>query len=71
MNQFDASQIKQQVDTLVSKEVDRKEFLKHVGIGVLAMTGVVGVLRALNVVGRPENTSVSHGYGTSTYGGKK
>lgn len=68
MAQLDSQQIKAQVDDLLGKEVDRKEFLKHVGIGVVAMTGVLGVLKALNLVGMPNS---AQGYGSSIYGGKK
>ena len=69
MTQLDTKHIKTQVDDLLGKEVDRKEFLKHVGIGVIAMTGVLGVLKTLNLVGG--SSSLAQGYGSSVYGGKK
>lgn len=62
--------IRKQLDTVLQKEVDRKDFLKHVGIAAAA---VVGVPTLLKVVGqgnlRPSSNTV--GYGASAYGGTK
>ena len=46
--------------------MDRKNFLKHVGIGVLALTGFTGVVKLLQ-----GNQLQNSGYGSSVYGGPK
>jgi len=62
---------------ILQKEMDRKDFLKHVGIGIVAMTGVAAGLRAMGYlptrqttpslgVGKPQPA----GYGASVYGGR-
>ena len=56
------------VKQLLSKEMDRREFLAHVGAGVLAVVGITGLLKNLNDF-RGKN-HVSSGYGSSIYGGK-
>ena len=53
-----------QVNELLQKRMDRKAFLKHVGIGVLAMTGLTGALKLLQ--GGHKSTK---GYGDNAYGG--
>ena len=53
------------VQTLMAKEVDRKQFLLHVGAAVLTLTGVSGMIKALT---EPATGSPS-GYGASSYGG--
>ena len=61
--------MKNEITTLMTKPMDRKDFLKHVGIVVLAVTGVTGLLAALNhgVSGVPSQTQHG-GYGGSRYG---
>lgn len=56
-----------QLNSLLTKRMDRKDFLKHVAIGVVAMTGVNTVLKVIN----PESTKSVQpsGYGSSSYGG--
>ncbi len=60
--------LKPQMTSLLEKKMDRAGFLKHVGIGVLAVTGVTGVLRALGIA---QPSGGAHSYGTSPYGGIK
>ena len=50
--------------------MDRTDFLKHVAIGALALTGVAGVLRTLGV-SPSAGGAQSQSYGGSTYGGVK
>lgn len=59
-----------QLDTtkLLQKEMDRKDFLKHIGIGVIALTGLSAVLRTLVQHPTASNASQSD-YGGSAYGG--
>lgn len=72
--------IKQQFDTLLNKEMDRKDFLKYsVGV-ILAAVGVTGMIRLLlgqAGVSLPGHTGSVHsgkseegagGYGASAYG---
>jgi hypothetical protein len=55
---------------LFNKEMNRKEFLAHVGAGALAVVGVSGILKnMLNY--KPRQQSSSMGYGASSYGGRK
>jgi hypothetical protein len=66
------------IDTsaLLQKEMDRKDFVKNVGIGILALSGVTAALKAVSlaptagkkVLGGSNN---SYGYGSSAYGGAK
>lgn len=60
--------IKPQVASLLDKKMDRAGFLKHVGIGMLAVTGVAGVLKALGV---SPSVGGTQSYGSSAYGGVK
>lgn len=60
--------VKLDIAQLLDKEMDRKDFLKHVGIGIVALTGFSAVLKALS----QQTTSGSPkyaGYGGSSYGG--
>lgn len=61
--------IKQQTQALLNKEMDRKDFLKHVGIAALLVTGVSAVIGGLGQVGRSNVAVQSRGYGGSPYGG--
>jgi len=56
---------KKPLNNLLQKEVDRKEFLTHVGAGALAVIGVTSLLKALG----EDNKTSSAGYGGSSYGG--
>lgn len=70
--------MKQQITTLLSKEMDRKDFLKYMAAaGVMAMGGGV-ILQSLGGfdklgldAGRQQasNNAQSYGYGASVYGG--
>lgn len=62
--------MKNELDSLLQKEMDRKSFLKHVGIGFVAMTGVAALLKTLNNFGG-NNARVGRGYGSSAYGGAR
>ena len=62
--------MKNELDSLLQKEMDRKSFLKHVGIGFVAMTGVAALLKTLNNFG-DNTTRVGRGYGSSAYGGAR
>lgn len=63
--------IKQDLSTLLTKKMDRKEFLKHVGIWIIAMTGLAAILGSISSEsGNKVKTQVgATSYGGSAYGG--
>jgi hypothetical protein len=61
--------MKDELDSLLQKEMDRKGFIKHVAIGFAAITGIAAMLKTLNGFGNANRSGM--GYGTSTYGGAK
>jgi hypothetical protein len=61
--------MKEEFDSLLQKEMDRRSFLKHVAIGFAAITGIAAALKALNGTGNSGTQSM--GYGNSVYGGSK
>lgn len=63
--------IKTQVAELLQKEMDRKDFLRHVGI---ATAVIVGLPTFLSVLAKLQSGSLRQqtvGYGGSSYGGDK
>lgn len=64
-----------QFDELLQKRMDRKDFLKHVGMGVAIITGTAGIVKLLGNGSRPagkvgqKQQPVNMGYGASAYGG--
>ncbi len=64
---------KQKVSELLEKEMDRKDFLKTVGVAAIALTGATAVLRTLT--GSTTTPALTQkkalGYGSSIYGGLK
>jgi hypothetical protein len=59
---------KQQVTAILNKKMDRKDFIKNVAIGMVALTGAGAVLRLL----APAQSQQSQtGYGGSAYGGSR
>lgn len=61
--------IKAQIDELLSKEMSRKEFLQHIGSGMLVLFGISGLMKALLQTQPKINRPTSAGYGSSAYGG--
>lgn len=61
---------KDKIAQLLEKEMDRKSFLKHVGLGIVGLTGFSVLLKTFVPTSPPETThSVVHqGYGASAYG---
>lgn len=65
--------IKNASTKLLNKSMTRKEFLAHVGMGVLTVTGVTAALNAMNSSDSTGTTSSKFkkkksGYGGSAYG---
>lgn len=53
---------------LLSKEMNRKEFLVHIGALLLAVIGISSLLRTLS---NPHPSKRNSGYGSNNYGGKE
>ena len=60
--------LKTQITAVLNKKMDRQDFIKHVAIGMVAISGAGTALRLLSV-SKPKTQSV--GYGGSAYGGTK
>ncbi len=54
---------------LFDKEMNRKEFLAHLGAAGLTIVGVSGLLKSLLNYSSKPRQHVSDGYGSSSYGG--
>lgn len=61
--------IKTQVNAILNKKMDRQDFIKHIAIGIVAMTGASTALRLL--APKPQSSQASDGYGGSAYGGSR
>ena len=64
--------IKQSIARILAVELDRKDFLKALGIGVVAATGVTAAVSTVVKHTNPaanKAASAPMGYGASTYGG--
>lgn len=60
-----------QFSEILQRRMDRKDFLKHVGMGVVVITGLAGVIKLLKPQEQGKGTTtVAGGYGASVYGGK-
>ncbi len=56
---------------ILEQEMDRKDFVKNVGVGLLLMLGGSMIINALTGLDRGSKKSAgSQGYGSSSYGGK-
>lgn len=68
--------MKQQLNVLLSKEMDRKDFLKHMAaMGIMLVGGgailqSLGSLDKLGLNQKPSKPTVAYGYGNSVYGGR-
>lgn len=58
--------MKTDLSILLGKEMDRRDFLKHVGVGLVALTGIGTLLKTMSE-SSPKRTRNS--YGASSYGG--
>ena len=59
--------IQEDVQALLQKEMDRKEFIKHVGIGFAAIIGLTTILKTINSMSG--NNKKLLGYSSGAYGG--
>ncbi len=66
--------MRKQINELLSKKMDRREFLKHLGVGTLVLFGFGSALKLLNGATATQRASAgsdSLAYGASVYGGRK
>jgi len=59
--------IQNEVHALLQKKMDRRDFIKHVGIGFAAVLGIGAVIRAMSSMNGSNKSTV--GYSTGVYGG--
>lgn len=60
-----------QLDTLLASRMDRRNFLKFMGIGLLGVMGLDSLLKMAGpITGHLHSSSKQLGYGDSAYGGK-
>lgn len=62
--------MKDEVNSLLQKPMNRLDFLKHVGVGIAAVTGAAVVVKTMNSLGN-NTKQQTVGYGSAVYGGKK
>lgn len=67
------SYMKDQLASLISKEMDRKEFIRVIGVGALLLVGGGAIMTALSHLtgAKPGMQQVGDGYGSSAYGGRR
>ena len=82
-NQKGRNQMKKYVDNIMSREMDRSEFLRFSGVGLLMFLGGNTIIQTLgsmsgNKVAKTQGSASSassassaYGYGSSPYGGLK
>jgi hypothetical protein len=68
--------MQKQFDEIFQKRMDRKDFLKHVAMGVAVITGAAGVVKLLKPEGQNQQVAqkqeqTAFGYGANTYGGRQ
>ena len=63
--------MKDQLNSLLTKEMDRKDFVKTLGVGAMLVLGGGLVLNALGKMNGSgaKTTASTFGYGSSAYGG--
>jgi hypothetical protein len=62
--------MKNDVEKLLQKEMDRKGFIKHVAIGFAAIAGITAAAKTLSTMSS-SGKNPALGYGSSAYGGTK
>lgn len=65
--------MQKQLDQILQKRMDRKDFLKHLALGVAVLTGAAGLVKLLKPqeeqAAKTADNRVTAGYGASVYGG--
>lgn len=70
VNKGESVRVARQIAQLMSKEMDRRDFLKYSGGVLLAVIGITGLINTLVQFGGEEDTPTakSGGYGSTPYG---
>lgn len=64
--------IKQNITKLLDTEMERKDFLKLIGLGAVAALGITTILKAVTPTeSKPVPTKADASYGSFAYGGVK
>jgi hypothetical protein len=58
-----------EIQKLLQKDMDRKNFLKHVGIGFAAMAGITTALKTISMLSGSQKDDATS-YGSNAYGGR-
>jgi len=61
----------QQISDLLEKPMDRKDFLRHMGVGALMLLGGNLIYQAVVGTSKSRLNSGRVGYGSSAYGGNR
>ena len=61
--------IKQNVAKILDTEMERKDFLKLVGLGAVAALGVTSMIKAITPAEKKPAQAQGAGYGSMAYGG--
>ncbi len=64
-------EIRNQLKSILDKQMDRQDFIKHVAVGAVALVGGGALIRMGLSDNRSGGTSQQVGYGDSAYGGTK
>lgn len=69
-----------QINELLNRKMDRRDFLKHLGVGTLALFGLGSAMKAITsfspgqqsqAQNAPSNANQSFAYGGGPYGGRR
>lgn len=67
--------MQKQFQQLLQKKMDRKDFLKHVAFGFVALTGATALIKGLNQTGSTDTARQAkeggYTYGGGPYGGAR
>ncbi len=64
-------EIRNQLKSILDKQMDRQDFIKHVAVGAVALVGGGALIRMAMSDNGSGRTSHQAGYGDSAYGGTK
>lgn len=63
--------MKSNIIKILDKPMDRKDFLKHIGVGSLFVFGGSMIWQGLQEASKQPAGKTAAGYGASAYGGKR
>lgn len=62
--------LRKQFSTLLAKPMNRREFILHIGAGLLALVGISGFIKSFSINKEAAPQHIGKIYGSGTYGGK-